>query len=161
MKKVFLGILFYSVVIMPGNQLYASVNVNFAEYCPLQAGYSWTLVDEFGTTYIYQVVGTESIDGRNTYKYANWEGTSGYANLRYENNALVIAGLNGTILDPPRIYDGQDIDNPFVHIVYEISPSVTTPAGTFHEVIKETIYSRLMVRNLSREWNILQRVLVS
>ena len=65
MKKVFLGILFYSVVIMPGNQLYASVNVNFAEYCPLQAGYSWTLVDEFGTTYIYQVVGTESIDGRN------------------------------------------------------------------------------------------------
>ena len=46
-------------------------------------------------------------------------------------------------MDPPRIYDGQDIDNPFVHIVYEIVPSVDTPAGIFYDVIKETIYSKI------------------
>ena len=143
MKKIFLGILFYSVIIMPSNQLDASVSVNFAEYCPLHVGNSWTLVDEFGTTYSHRVVGTEFIDGKETYQYTNWEGNPDYANLTYENGALVIAGLDGTALDPPRIYDGQDIANPFVHIVFEIVPSVNTPAGIFYEVIKETIYSKI------------------
>ena len=121
MKKIFMGVLFCSIVIIQGYQVDASVNVNFAEYCPLGIGYYWSLEDEFGTTYVYQIVGTEFIDGEKTYQYTNWKGNSGYANLRYENGTLVVAGLNGTALDPPRIYDGQDIDNQFVNIVYEMS----------------------------------------
>lgn len=141
--KNFLVISFCSVILMSGNQLHASVNVNFAEYLPLHVGDSWTLVDEFSTYHNHQVVGTEFIDGKKTYHYTNWKGNPNYANLTYENGVLVVAGLDGTALDPPRIYDGQDIDNPFIHIVYEIVPSVETPAGIFYDVIKETIYPKI------------------
>lgn len=142
MKIFFLVFSFCSVIFLFNNQLYASVNVNFIDYLPLHVGNSWTLVDEFSTTFNYQVVGTECINGKGTYQYTNWEGNPNYANLTHENGALVIAGLDGTALSPPRIYDGQDIDNPFVHIVYEIVSSVQTPAGVFNDVIKETIYSK-------------------
>lgn len=143
MKKTFLVFLFCSVVLMFGNHLHASVDVDFIDYLPLHVGNSWTLVDEFSTTHNYQVIGTECIAGKNTYQYTNWEGNPNYANLTHDNGMLVIAGLDGTALDPPRIYDGKDIDNSFVHIVYEIVPSVETPADTFFDVIKETIYSKI------------------
>jgi hypothetical protein len=121
---------------------FASVDATFSEYLPLQVGNRWTLQDEFGTLHDYQVIGMEVVDGEVTYQFANWEGNPGYSNLTYSCGALKIVGIDGLALDPARIYDGQDIDNPAVRIVYETEPVVETPAGTFYDVIKQTIYSK-------------------
>lgn len=124
------------------NPLLGSVSVDFSEYCPLQTGKRWILQDERGNQYEYYVAGTEALGGEVTFQYTNWEGNPGYYNLTYECGALKILGINGQILDPPRIYNGQDIDNASVHIVYDIEPVVDTPAGSFNDVIKQIFYSK-------------------
>ena len=123
------------------NQLSASVTVNFSEYCPLHVGDRWTLEDEFGRIYNHEVTGTEIINGELTYTYTNWEGNPEYANLAYDSSSLTIVGLNGIVLDPPRVYNGQDIENSSVHIIYEMERTVTTQAGVFQNVVKETFYA--------------------
>ncbi len=132
-----------SILIAFSNSVNASVTINFSEYCPLHVGDTWLLVDEFGNTYSHEVVGTETLNGIRTYQYTNWDGNSGYANLGYDSGALIVFGLDDITLDPVRIYNGQDINNQFVHIVFDIEPTVETPVGIFQNVLKETIYEKV------------------
>lgn len=144
MKKSVWFALCYAVIVMSTTPLHATVTVNFAEYVPLHTGDFWVLEDENSVFYNHTIIGKEFINGNETYKYTDWEGNPVYANLLHENGTLVIAGLDGLPLEPPRVYDGQDIVNQFVHIFYEIEASVVvTPVGTFDDVIKETIYSMI------------------
>ena len=144
MKRTLFVISFYLAILMSAGQLYASVTVNIEEYIPLHVGNTWTLVDEFNTTHLNQTVGRECLGTTSTYKYIRSDDLPDYYNLTYANGALLIAGINGTPLNPPRIWNGQDIVYLGGRTVFERSSSpVVTPAGVFNDVIKLTDYDKV------------------
>jgi len=105
----------------------------------MSVGNYWYFENEFGQTYVQDVFGTKAINGDIAFRFSNWA-VGNYLDFVRDGCAIKAVAFNDGELTPPCLFDCGDS---FVYgqsrFSFACNPDpVTTPAGTFSDVITLT-----------------------